>query len=94
MHLLSLVTLTRSLNPTVVEPTKIDKKKEKNNNTHCNWFSVSGAELGRADYGPIPRNCNWVGKEVTPLLVPEPQVWIRFTNRLFYHEYERITGLM
>ena len=90
MHLLSWVALTRSLNPTVVEPTKI----KHNNYLLLVGSEVSGAGLGRADYGLIPHNCNWVNKGL-PIFVPEPRVKrIRVTNRLPYYECVEITGLM
>ena len=41
-----------------------EEEKEKENFFYPSLVGseVSGAELGRADYDPIPRNYNWVNK--------------------------------
>ena len=58
------MTLTRSLNPTIVEPTKSFYR-----NPLLVGSEVSGAELGRTDYGPIFHNYNTENKGVTTINV-------------------------
>ena len=57
---------------------------------------VSGTELGRADYGPIPRNLQ-LGelKEVTAFMFQNLMLKrIIVTNRLLYYVRVKIKGLM